>query len=89
VPDETLITVLARARALPAELRHDDNSFGPRRGIGNVPPVTYTNARLHGMQWEMTLCSPAGLAASPFATPSLPCPGSNEILLIPEAAPPS
>ena len=81
--NETLFTSLAHARAVLAEWRHDYNTIRPHSGIGNVPPATYTNAGVHGMQRDGTLRSLAGFAPRPVAPPSLVGSDSNETLLIP------
>lgn len=81
--NETLFTSLAHARAVLAKWRHDYNTIRPHSGIGNVPPVTYTNAGVHAMQRDGTLRSLAGFAPRPVAPPSLVGSDSNETLLIP------
>jgi len=81
--NETLFTSLAHARAVLAAWQHDYNTIRPHSGIGNVPPATYTNAGVHGMQRDGTLRSLAGFAPRPVAPPSLVGSDSNETLLIP------
>jgi putative transposase len=81
--NETLFTSLAHARAVLAAWQHDYNTIRPHSGIGNVPPATYTNAGVQGMQRDGTLRSLAGFAPRPVAPPSLVGSDSNETLLIP------
>ena len=81
--NETLFTSLAHARAALADWRHDYNTIRPHSGIGNVPPVAYTNAGVPAMQRDGTLRSLAGFAPRPVAPPSLVGSHSNETLLIP------
>jgi putative transposase len=68
--NDTLFTALAHARAVLARWQHDYNTIGSHSGIGYIPPATYANAGIHGMQRDGMLRSLAGFAPCPIAPPS-------------------
>jgi len=80
LPNETLFTSLAHARAALAAWQADCNTVRPHGVIGNLPPALYATLGAPEMQRDGTLHALGGFAPRPVAPSSQT--GSNDQLTL-------